>query len=50
MNSQLYVVRKPEYWAKTLPNPKSLATFSHVLAGICTQAVVRDSEQSVAAP
>ena len=32
------------------PNPKSLATFSHVPDGIRTQAVVRDSKQSVATP
>ena len=35
---------------KPPPNPKSLATFSHAQAGIRTQAVVRDSMQSVAAP
>ena len=27
-----------------MPNPKSQTTFSHVLAGIQAQAVVRDSE------
>ena len=35
---------------KPPPNSKSLATFPHVQAGIRTQAVVRDSVQSVAAP
>ena len=35
---------------KPPPNPKSLATFSHALAGLRTQALVRDSLQSVAAP
>ena len=35
---------------KPPPNPNSLATFLHAQAGIRTQAVVRDSVQSVAAP
>ena len=35
---------------KPPPNPKSLATFSHAHARIRTQAVARDSVQSVAAP
>ena len=29
------------------PNPKSLATFSHALAGIGCQAALRDSQQPV---
>ena len=33
---------------KPPPNPKLLATFSYARAGIRTQAVVRDNEQSVA--
>ena len=42
--------RKLEYPTrkKTLPNSKSLATFSHGPAGIGTRTVVKDSEQSTA--
>ena len=41
--------RKPDYTAEQPPDPTSLAIFSLTQAGIRTQAVVRDSVQSVAA-
>ena len=46
VTSQIYVVET----RVAPPNPKSLATFSHALADIQTQTVVRDSEQSVVCP
>ena len=42
--------RNLEFGRKSLPNPKSLATFSLAPGRIRTQAVVRDRWQSVATP